>query len=537
MQTIIDEDAAKIRLLRIIAILLGAFSFATVLAVHHYADGDMWAKLALGAHVWIKGSILPQDVFAFTPILPKYIDHEWGAGYLFYAFLKGFGPSSLTVLKIGLALGALSAAMAAGRRIGSDWNALLVLAIPCAACLFVGYVPVIRSHTFTYFFFGITLWCLEEMRAGRKQFGFVVPPIMLVWANVHGGFVSGLCTVGVYSGFAALEGLKSHGSQGNSAIKEAWIRCRFLLLILILCLAVTFINPYGLEFWRYLIPALLHKRPWITEWLPLPIFAHDAFTSFRVMFVVAIVLLALGWRRAETKSWPGLLMVVITAVIAWRSRRHAPFFAVATLAFLGPFVAATFSMIAEKLSPRLQNALRPTLLVVIVHAVLAGYMASSALPSASFQVLAPVRMYPVREVDVLMHAKAKGNLVVPFSWGSYAAWRLYPDVKISMDGRYETTFPESTFLMNEDFYNKRGDWTKVLRDHKVDYIILDMTIYQLRPNDLLPHGYDLVWLDRDHSALLALTNEVPALRRIAIELPPTTIDPVDASIPMKWWSK
>ena len=101
-----------------------------MLTAFNIADGDLWAKLALGAHVVLHGSVLAHDIFAFTPVLPEYIDHEWGAGTIFYACLKWFGPASLMALKIVLAFGALLAAMIAGRRLGASWNSLLALAIP-----------------------------------------------------------------------------------------------------------------------------------------------------------------------------------------------------------------------------------------------------------------------------------------------------------------------------------------------------------------------------------------------------------------------
>ena len=70
---------------------MGVLSFSALLMVFHVTDGDLWAKLALGAHVWTCGSVLAHDVFAFTPVLPEDIDHEWGAGLIFYACLKWFG--------------------------------------------------------------------------------------------------------------------------------------------------------------------------------------------------------------------------------------------------------------------------------------------------------------------------------------------------------------------------------------------------------------------------------------------------------------
>src|ERR1700722_6656058 len=132
--------------LRWLAVALGVLSFTAVLAWFNLADGDLWAKLALGAHVLILGSVLPHDVFAFTPVLPEYIDHEWGAGVIFNACLKWFGPASLMGLKSLLAFGSLAPAIMAGRRLGCGWNSLLCLAVPCGACILPAYSPVVRSH-------------------------------------------------------------------------------------------------------------------------------------------------------------------------------------------------------------------------------------------------------------------------------------------------------------------------------------------------------------------------------------------------------
>jgi hypothetical protein len=144
----------------------------------------------------------------------------------------------------------------------------------------------------------------------------------------------------------------------------------------------------------------------------------------------------------------------------------------------------------------------------------------------------------VREVDILSLAQAEGNLAMPFEWGCYCSWRLYPHIKISMDGRYETTFPESTFDLNLNFYEKSGsDWDRLIRDYQVDYVILELARTRLRPEDLLGRGYALIWLDPGHSALMALQKHADKLRRTAAGLPPTTIDPLDASIPDHWWPR
>jgi hypothetical protein len=508
--------------LRRLTIFLGVFSFAVILAAHHISDGDLWAKLAVGAHFWHFGTVPDRDSFAFTPVLPHYIEHEWGAGTIFFGMLKFFGPGGLMALKIILAFGAMLAALAVGRKNNCVWETLFLLAIPVAGCELLGYIPVIRSHAFTYCFFAVTLLGLEEINSGKKWPLIGLPPMFALWSNVHGGFVAGLGTIGVYTA-SALFTRKQF---------------KFFLLTALLCGAATFINIYGLKFWAYLIPAVFMKRPEIAEWQPLPFFGNDVFNSFRILFVLVVFVLLFGWRHVEKKNWPGLAMLFITAVLAWRSRRHAPFFGVAALAFAGPFLQALLSSLASRLPARARNIFRPVLLVTILYGALAIFVAATLLPQASFDVLAPVGHDPVREVDILSRAQAEGNLATPFGWGCYCSWRLNPRIKISMDGRYEATYPESTFDLNNRFYEKRGaNWDQLIRDYRVDYVILDYLEEPLRPQDLIERGYVLIWQTEGHSALLALPQTAEKLKQVAADLPPTTINPLDAKIPDTWWPR
>lgn len=483
--------------------LLGVFSFATVLAFHNITDGDLWGKLAIGASLWQTGHLLRHDVFAFTATLPKYIDHEWGAGVVFYGVLKLLGPAGLMLLKMALATGALAAAMVTGRRQGCDLNVLLLLAIPAAACLLTGYIPVLRSHAFTFCFFAATLLCLEELRNGRRWPAIALPLLMLVWTNVHGGFVVGLGVVFFYAIAAVL--IKKNGP--------------IFIGVALACAAVTFINPYGVDFWRYLIPALLNPRARITEWRPLPLFAWDEFEGFRLLFVLTVVAVAAGWKNAPGKNLQGLAVLGLTAFMGWRSRRHGPFFAVAALAFAGPY----FSVLAAKVRIKFN----PLHAVGIVYVCLALFVAVQYLPKASLQPLAPVGEDPVRETDILSRAGVKGNLACPFNWGSYLTWRLFPKIKVSMDGRYETTYPEPTFQENAAFFDHEGEWTRLLRDYRVDFVILDLSAPGLRPEDLAGQGFELVWRQDELSALMCRKEFVAALRDAARNLPPYTIDPLD----------
>ncbi len=67
----------------------------------------------------------------------------------------------------------------------------------------------------------------------------------------------------------------------------------------------------------------------------------------------------------------------------------------------------------------------------------------------SLQMKIPEDRYPVAAVGRL--EAERGNLAVFFNWGEYALYLLYPGVLVSIDGRYETVYPEEVVRANWDF--------------------------------------------------------------------------------------
>jgi hypothetical protein len=311
-----------------------------------------------------------------------------------------------------------------------------------------------------------------------------------------------------------------------------------MLLVAVTSFAVTFLNPYGIDFWRYLIPALMHARPRIAEWQSLPIWEADYYIGFRILCVLVLAILVAGWRGVREKPWSGLTMLAITMFLGWRSRRHAPFFGVAALAFSAPFLEAAMLRFRGFVSVKLRERIQPSAAVAVLYTCVAALVLSHFLPLASWQILAPVGHDPVREADILSRTLLKGNLAVPFGWGSYASWRLYPNIKISHDGRYEAAYPESTFELNNAFFEKRGtNWDRLVREWPVDFVMLDLQHERLTPADLQTRGYELVWLQPEISALMVLSRHATAVRKVVEDLPATTINPLDADIPKKWFGE
>lgn len=506
------------RLLYGFSICFGVFSLLVLLLQGNVADFDIWHCLAMGASVYHTGHIFPRDVFAFTPILDEMVHHEWGAGTFYYLLLRTFGPGSLMAWKVVACFGCLLAALGCARRSGASLLAILLVAPLAGWTILPGYWPVVRPHTTTYLFFAVTLLFAEFARRGSRWPFFAFPVLVLVWVQIHGGFVAGL---------------GAWGLVGLGTLPDRRLFLRFLGAGLA-ALALTVINPWGLEYWPHHLHALARPRPNIPEWRPLPILASDSFNGFRLLVPLGVAMVALGWKRVESRHWGGLALAILTVTITLRSRRHAPFFGITAAAILIPYLSAALQHMAARIPAGLRELPR-ALPAVALHAAVAVYTALFLVPTASIHVTAPRGLFPVQEADILAASQLRGNVVTPFHMGGYLLWRLHPNFKVSMDGRYEACYPETTHQMNLDFYFKRGDWQRLVRDYPVDFIILDLYFSPLRPPDLAPLGYRLVSQDGDSTALLVKESRMAELMKALPKPPSGTIDPLNGAVGANWF--
>ncbi len=80
--------------------------------------------------------------------------------------------------------------------------------------------------------------------------------------------------------------------------------------------------------------------------------------------------------------------------------------------------------------------------------------------------------YPYREAEFLKINNLKGNLFANFHYGSYLAYKLYPDNFIFMDGRYEETYdPELLSRMRIMFIGP--NWKEEFYKQHIDYILVE----------------------------------------------------------------
>lgn len=415
---------------------------------YNTADLDLWHRFAVGRQVMEQGGVARQDLYSYLPVKAAWIDHEWGSGVLFYSLYRLFGAAGLLTLKFAVLFitlllihathGLLQPALRRDR-IGFFFIAFM-------AILF-GFSTTVRCQAFTFLFFALWLHLLERVRRGERRILALFPVTMIAWANLHGGFLAG---IGLVVLFAAGE-LLSRKS------------IRPYLLILALVLPATLINPYGLGYWPYLIEAVTMPRPLINEWEPLNLFGawHDAL-GWKLLLGMTVLGLAL---TRQPRDCVGLVVLSVTLLLGLRHMKHATLFAISAAVYgFGPWYATVAGRC--KFTPLVSRATGAALYALLLAAGLHIIMTT---PGA-LVVKEPV--YPVRAVEFIRQNNLAGKLLVPFNWGSYCLWQLYPQCRVAIDGRYEETYPAGTYQMVTDFTYCRGDWSRVLREYPPDLVLM-----------------------------------------------------------------
>ena len=89
-----------------------------------------------------------------------------------------------------------------------------------------------------------------------------------------------------------------------------------------------------------------------------------------------------------------------------------------------------------------------------------------------------------------------GNLLVLFNWGSYALWKLYPQCRVAVDGRYEEVYSDDFIDEVARFhYVGRGlSWMDLLNKYHSDIILIN-TEYEVYKYLLRLDSWKIVYKD------------------------------------------
>jgi hypothetical protein len=436
---------------------IGAALFIAVAAIYCFsaptADPDLWGHVHFGRAMLESGSLPATNEYSYTAPDHPWVNHEILAECIFAAAYDRFGSPGLLLLKLGAGLVTLSLmARASATRTSAPlvWAGALFV---CASLMAWGYL--IRPQIFSFLGLAI-VWERILTYEGRRVLRSLLPlPLVIaVWVNTHGGVLAGLGVLLVYVAVRVWSVDSPTERLGLFALAA-------------LCIAAIFANPYGIVLPRFLLQDVAHARP-ISEWLPIPLFDGSA-----ALFKSTVVLAGVGAVLFRRNRWWEAVIVGLAAAAAFRHQRHLPLFAILVAPLLTETLDACWRSVREPLGLGAPSPLRTALFSIGLAALAIFEVVQIAriYEGLHFQILASPDQFPVDAVRFIKRNELRGNLAVPFDWGEYAIWHLYPRCRVSIDGRYTTAYPQAVLDSSARFSSGAPGWDEFLR--AADVVLLD----------------------------------------------------------------
>ena len=298
-------------------------------------------------------------------------------------------------------------------------------------------------------------------------------PLTILWVNMHAGFAMGLALIFFTITSIVVDAvlLREH------SLAHTWKRIRPLLVLLVSCGAAVCVNPAGPRMYSYPFETLRSYTMmlYIQEWKS-PNFHEAMFQALALLILVVLAALALSPKRVR----PGeLLVLLVLALATLRSSRNVPFFALVAIPILAEslwsYVVSQpwgwrFTVDEKQEFGRgsiVKLVLNVTLLLLMPLAVIGVAVGHRVTNQSATE----AKTYPVAAVNFIAKERLPQPIFNEYGWGGYLIWRLYPDYRVSIDGRADVYGDD---LMEESLAVHDGEpqWREYLNKNQVRTVLV-----------------------------------------------------------------
>jgi hypothetical protein len=403
--------------------------------------GTFW-HLRLGREIVRTGDVPRYDLLTYTRDHAPWVDQSW-AFDLGLAVLVDHAGWTAVVAATALGLAWLYGALARGLlRDGRSPSVVVLVTILATGVGAVHFLA--RPHLFTLAF---VLWTLRACQAQHERGGWSIagiPPLMVVWANLHGGFLAGpliVLTAGI-----------GHALSGSLDEERRRDLGKFAAVFVLTCLA-PIVNPYGIGLYRHVGHLLVSSgvTDLIDEYQPIPFGKANG----RVIEWIVLALVALPSLSARRIDRYALAHVVVWLHLALGSIRHAPLFALAAAPGLGELIEGLPLTVRD--IGRLRRGWSAWPAVVTLGVVLA------VGGGLRFGGLSP-KVWPLNGLPVLDRQPIGDRLFHEQDWGGMIEAECDPPRRVFLDDRFEL-FGREAILEYVDALQGGPGWD-ALRDRE-----------------------------------------------------------------------
>jgi hypothetical protein len=474
----------------------------TSLAVRLLGDAGIGWHIRTGQQILATHAIPRLDFFSSTMSGKAWFAWEWLYDVVVGVLDRFAGLNGVVWFTALIVAGVFAWAFRLMLRRGTNVFLALVLLLLAASASMIHLQA--RPHVVSWLFTLAWFWVLDESEtdclrrdsaaAGRRSL-WLLPLLMLVWVNVHGGFLIGFVLLGIYWLSAVWRGQGANRDKFDEFLaKMRWkAQARSLTAVGFASALASLANPYGWKLHAHIYSYLSNHflMDHIDEFRS-PNFHGIAEKCFALLVLAAMV--ALAARGRELRASEGL----VTLFAVWSglyAARNLPVSSLLLALVIGPLLSGAVENFRERnirwrnlsegvasFTERMgavESSLRGHLWVItailiggwlVAHG---GRLGQDQWMNAHFD----EKRFPRGAVDFLKNrdtratAQERPTVMAPDYWGGYLIYRLYPQTLVAMDDRHDLYGEEILKAYLKMMHGEVG-WEGLLDEYQIHCVLV-----------------------------------------------------------------
>ena len=426
-------------------------------------DGDTGYHIRTGEIILKDLSVPRHDPFSFiTPPLP-WTAHEWLSEVVMAIVHKALGIQGIVFL---FALLLATTYWLLFRAIRSRHRNILVDLLVLVLVILSSRIHWhARPHVFSLLLIVVLYHVLILHQENRGNYLYAIPPMMLFWVNLHGGFIVGFLFMGIFLSDYFLGFLASKGEERLVLAHKG----KQLSLVCAVSVLAACVNPFGVH--AFLFPFRIVSETYlmnhVQEFLS-PNF-HEV-VPYRYLLIFLIGMLGLSRARLNLAE---LMLVLLFTSMSLYSVRYIPLCAIVYAPMLSKYGGILIqqyegrgSRLLQERSARYEKIDASSKGYAIPLVVLIVF---TALAAGRIPVRFPEKTAPKAAIDFLRANPIRGNMFNNDEIGDWVIYWLYPRYKVFMDGRSDM-YGEPILKEYFRVTDIESGWKDVLYKYDINYI-------------------------------------------------------------------
>jgi hypothetical protein len=432
-------------------------------------DADTGYHIRAGEYILDTFSIPRHDIFSYlTPPLP-WTAHEWLSEVIMALVHKPLGLTGVVILFSFLISLVYSLLFRMIRK--NEANILFAVSIVLLVMVSSMLHWLARPHIFSLLLLVIWYHLLDSFEYRHHNYLYLLPPTMLLWVNLHGGFLAGFILIGIYL-FGNFVRFFFSKAEERILYKR---KTKLLTLTTAFCLLASLINPYTYDI--LLFPFKLISKKFIMdhviEFLS-PNFHELGVMPFKYLLLLMILIIGISRRRLNIIE---LALIIVFTNMALHGVRFITLFGIVAAPILARQVDLLFKQGRGKFVDFFQR--RATNIASVdastrgdIWPVAAVLIALFFAATGGIEYKFDAEKKPVAAVDFLKKVHLKGNMFNNDEFGDYIIYSAYPQYRVFFDGRSDM-YGEKRMKEYYKVAHFKSGWEEIMEKYNINWIIYD----------------------------------------------------------------